>query len=232
MAPQYFRVHGGRLTLAECWRLARTWSALAKFIAWKCVGGYPFNFPIPRPEALHFVKPEEMPAGPYLNAALKLIAEFEGAGLKLLFTHRTDKLMGAPSLIACLLDPAGTTIGTFVSSSKGRGYEAECLATSHFLDGTAGVTTTCRKLFKPQPHHLYECRVRASPAGLIGRHRQNLERWERDGKFPKAFAPAELPKVILEAQQRYVDFHVARGVFVPLSEEEIALAAAMAKGRA
>ncbi|HEY2910963.1 MAG TPA: hypothetical protein VGI99_11995 [Gemmataceae bacterium] len=230
MAPRYFRVHGGRLTVSECWRLARTWNAFAKFIAWKGVGGYPFRFPIPRPESLHFVKPEDMPPGPYLNAALKLIAEFEDAGLKLLFMHRIDKIAGT-LLVACLLDPEGTTIGTFVSTAVGRQYQAECLATSHFLDGTAGITMTSRKLFKPQPHHLVEYRVRAAPAGLIDRHRRNLERWEREGKFPKAFAPAELPKVLVEAQQRYVDFHVARGVFVPMTEEEVRLAEAVAKGR-
>lgn len=231
MAPQYFRIHGGRLSVAEIWRIARSNKAFVKVLAWKCVGGYPFRFPIPRPESLNFVKPEEMPPGRYLDAALNLIDGFESAGLKLLFTHRIDKLAGT-AIVACLLDPAGTTIGTFVSTSLGQRYEAECLATSHFLDGSAGITTTSRKLFKPQPHHRVEYRVKRSPAALVGRHRQNLERWERDGKFPRKFAPAELPKVLVEAQQRHIDFHAARGVFVPMTEEEVQLAAALAKNRA
>lgn len=220
MPTQFFRVHGGRLTIAECWRLARSWKTFLALAGWKLVGGYPFNFPIPRPESLNFVNLDEMPPGRYRDAAQMLVAEFEAAGLKMAFTHRCDPLAGT-SLIGCFLDPAGTTIGTFVSTALGHQYEAECMATSHFQDGTGGITSTARKVFKPQPHHLVEYRVRRSPAGLVERHRQNLAIWEREGKFPKSFAPSELPKVILEAQQRHIDFHIARGVFIPMTDAEL-----------
>ena len=57
MPTQYYRLHGGRLTITECWCLARSWGAFLKLFAWKPLGGYPFRFSIPRPDALCRIDP-------------------------------------------------------------------------------------------------------------------------------------------------------------------------------
>ena len=222
MPTQYYRLHGGRLTITECWCLARSWGAFLKLFAWKPLGGYPFRFSIPRPDALCRIDPDELPDG-FRDRFLGFVAAVEKAGLGRVFVHQTELLersrVGAG---AVLLDPTGTVIGTVGFSGTNRRPMAGGLTlTTHFADGTAGITTTARRLYRPQPHHLIHRHPSLAPAGLLERHRQYLACWERAGKFPRSFNAGDLPRVILEAQQRYIDFYAAEGLFIPMTDEEV-----------
>lgn len=221
MPTQCYRLHGGRLTLTECWCLARSWGAFFKLLAWRPFGGYPFRFSIVRPDVLHRIDPEELPGG-FRDRFLGLMAAVEKAGLQRMFVQRTHTLersrVGAG---AVFLDPTGTVIGTAACAHTGRSMEGEVTLTTHFTDGTAGVTTTARRLYRPQPHHLIYRHPRLSPARLLERHHQYRVYWEREGKLPQSFHAGELPGVILAARQRYIDFYVAEGLFVPMTDEEI-----------
>jgi hypothetical protein len=221
---QYYRLNGGRLSLPECWRLARSWSKFATLLAWKPLGGFPFTFSIPRPESLQIIDPGELPEQ-VRKWLLEQVALFERAGLELVFSHRSQVLertrLGVGSVF---LDPTGTVIGTvsIAQSSKARRQFAQSF-TTHFTDGTAGMSTTARSWFQNQPQYLKNRYGPLPPDVLYMRHQDNLKRWEqRAGKFPQSFTRRQLPDVILQAEQRFVDFHAARGLFVPMTEEEIA----------
>jgi hypothetical protein len=224
MTTQYYKVHGGKLTLPECWRIARSWRAFWQALVWKPFGGYPFKTSIPRPDALEVIDPKELPDG-FRERLLELVALYEKAGLELVFYHRSQVLeranLGAG---AVLLDPTGTIIGTVAVVKVASKPPHSALAfTTHFTDGTVGITTTERQTFKPQPHHLWNRYGPVRPDFLYDRHRDRLRWWERlDGKSPQSFTRQQLPQLVLEAKQRYVDFHAARGVFVLMTEDEIA----------
>ena len=221
MPTRYYRLHGGRLTIAECWCLARSWTSCLKFLAWKLVGGYPFRFSIPRTDALHQIDPEDLPEG-FRDRFLGLLAAVEKAGLGRVFVHRPEVLeRSRVGAAAVLLDPTGTVIGTAASSSTSQPTAGEVTLTTHFVDGTAGITTTARRMFRPQPSHLIHRHRRLAPDGLLERHRQYLACWERAGKLPRSFNAEELPGLILEAQHRYIDFYAAEGLFIPMTDEEV-----------
>lgn len=221
MATQYYRFHGGRLTLTECWCLARSWTKLFKLLAWKPLGGYPFRFSIPRQDRLNVVDPDAFPAG-LRDRFLDLVAAVEKIGFQQVFVHRLDVLeRSRVSAGAVLLDSTGTIIGTVAFTQANRSAGAEGSLTTHFTDGTAAVTTTARRRYRQQPHRLVRRHPGTPPAVLLGRHREYVADWERAGKVPRPFTRKQLPAVILEAQQRYVDFQFARGLFVPMTEGEI-----------
>ena len=221
MPATYYKVHGGRLTVAEYWRICSSWQGFLYALALKPFGGFRFTFSIPRPEDLNIVRPEDLPA----EARDRLrgrVEGFERAGLELAFYQRSQILeshrVGAG---AVLLGHGGEVIGT-VAVASGRRWVGEFTCTTHFTDGRACATTTERAKFRTQPHiTAFRC-PRLKPEELCERHRENLARMEAAGHFPTRFTAAQLPRVILEAQQRFVDFHAARGVFVPMTEEEIA----------
>lgn len=221
MPAQYFRLDGGRLTLAECWCLARSWAAFAKFLAWKPFGGYPFRFSIARPDVIHRIDPIELPSG-VRDGLLRLVAAAEAAGLGLAFVHRADPLeRSRAGAGAVLLDPTGTVIGTVAYSQAGRLVTGEMTLTSHFTDGTAGATTTARRLYREEPHRLIRRHPGLAPAGLLERHRGHLADWEQEGKLPRAFPREALQAHILAAQQRRIDFYVDQGLFVPMTDAEV-----------
>jgi hypothetical protein len=224
MTTQYYKTHGGKLTLPECWRIARSWRALWQALSWKPFGGYPFKTSIARPDALEVIDPKELP-DEFRERFLVLITLCEKAGLEPVFYHRSQVLeranLGAG---AYLLDPTGTVIGTIATVKiAGTALYSALTFTTHFTDGTVGITTTARKTFKPLPHHLTNRYGPVRPDFLYDRHRIHLK-WceQRDSKTPRSFTPQQLPGVVLETIQQYVDFHAARGVFVPMTEDEIA----------
>jgi hypothetical protein len=212
------------MTIAECWCLARSWVGFLKFLAWKLVGGYPFRFFIPRTDALQRIDPQDLPDG-FRDRFLGLLAEVEKAGLGRVFVHRPEVLERSRVVAtAVLLDPTGTVIGTAASTSANQPTAGEVALTTHFTDGTTGITTTARRLYRPQPTHLIPRHRSLAPAGLLERHRQYLAGWEREGKLPRSFNAEELPGVILEAHHRYIEFYAAAGLFIPMTDEEVARA--------
>ena len=221
MPATYYKVHGGRLTVAEYWRICSRWQGFLYAVALKPFGGFRFTFSIARPEEPNIVRLDDLPA-PARDRLRGPVEGFERAGLRLAFYQRSLVLerdrLGAG---AVLLGHDGEVIGMVaVAGYRGR-WVTELNCTTHFTDGRACATTTVREKFRPQPHiTAFRCRT-LSPEDLCKGHRENLARLEAVGHFPTRITAAQLPRVILEAQQRHVDFHAARGVFVPMTEEEI-----------
>jgi hypothetical protein len=221
MPTTYYRLNGGRLTLDDCWRMARNWRNFLTLLLWKPVGGYPFGFSISRPEEPSVVPLDELPSA--LQDRLRgPVGELLQAGFLLAF-YQLTRLLEPHRVVAgaVLLDPTGLVIANVSVAGVGRRLQTEWACTTRFVDGTAGVTSTRRSPFRLQPDRLLVLCPRASPTELYARHQSHLVRWEAGGHIAAPVSRARLPEVILEAQQRYIDFHVARGLFVPMTEAEI-----------
>ena len=220
MYATYYKVHGGRLTVAEYWRICSSWQGFLYAVALKPFGGFRFKFSVPRPEELRIVRMEELPA-PVRERLRGPVEGFERAGLELAFYDRAQVLeRHRIGVTAVLPGDGGETIGTVVVVN-GRPWAVELNCVTHFTDGRACVTTTARQKFRPQPHITAFRYPGLSPEELCERHRENLARMEAAGHFPTRITREQLPRVIVEAQQRFIDFHAARGVFVPMTEAEI-----------
>src|SRR5262249_24924469 len=61
---------------------------------------------------------------------------------------------------------------------------------------------------------------------LLAGHRRRLTRFEEQGRSPVALKPAQLPGLIREREKIHFDFHSNRGVYVPMTADEIAAAEA------
>lgn len=221
MPATYYKLHGGRLTVAEYWRICSRWQGFLYAMALKPFGGFRFTFSIARPEELNIVRSDDLPA-PARDRLRGPAEGFERAGLELAFYQRSQVLeKHRIGVSAVLLGHGGEVIGMVAVAGYRGQWSVETNCTTHFTDGRACATTTVREKFRTQPHITAFRYPGLKPEALCGRHRDNLARMETAGHFPTRITAAQLPGVILEAQQRYIDFHAARGVFVPMTEEEI-----------
>lgn len=221
MPATYYKLHGGRLTVAEYWRICSRWQGFLYAVALKPFGGFRFTFSIARPEEPNIVRLDDLPAA-VRDRLRDPVEGFERAGLKLVFYQRPLVLerdrLGAG---AVLLGHGGEVIGMVALAGHRGRWATELNCTTHLTGGRECVSTTSRERFRVLPHITAFRYPGLKPEALCDRHRENLARMETAGHFPTRFTREQLPRVILEAQQRYVDFHAARGVFVPMTEEEI-----------
>jgi hypothetical protein len=222
----YYRVDGARLSYAEYWRMSP--SAIAFFIAaGRKLLGVPihFNFAIPRPDRLFLVELEELPP-PARRAMAPAIRSAEQAGLRLSFCRRLavpePHRIGAAAL---LLDDENQTSQMVVFGSHGKRRELRLACVSRFPDDTLATTTTMKKSLQPMPGFHIERYPDASPALIYAHHRGHLERLAAEGLIPVPFQPEKLEDFVLLNEVRYVDFHIGRGVFVPMTEDELDAAA-------
>lgn len=221
MATVYYKVHGGRLSFAEYWRMAPNPFVFCIVAVAKVFGGMPFNFSIPRVDELHLLEWNEL-RGEARKAMKPAIRLLEEAGMRTIFYHELPLLerdrMGCG---ASLLAPDGLTFATvnFVKDKVMSQMEVSCV--TRFDDESEfGITTTAKKQLKPQPEHI-TFRYPGTPADeLYEKHLEHLEDWKASKDVVKV-TPDRLPKVVLRGEQGHIDFHIERGVYVPMTKAEI-----------
>jgi hypothetical protein len=221
MPTTYYKVHGGRLSFTEYWRMSPDpFTFLIASVA-KLFGGFPMNFSIPRPEELTYVDWDDVP--PVARKQFRHpVEELEGVGFELAFCYELPLLEKDRMGAACaLLGPEGKTFATVVYCQDKATKQRETSVVSRFDDDTFGVTTTAKKQLKPLPTHLSE-RYPGAPADeLYDKHIDHLKDWTADGRRIQKITRKTLPEVILEGEQATIDFHIERGVFVPMTRAEI-----------
>ena len=220
MPTVYYKVHGGRVSFAEYWRLAPDPFSFVIAAGMKLFGGISFDFSIPRIDALDIVEWDNIS-----RKAQKQLAEpmqlFEDAGFQFAFVHELPVLekhrYGAS---AVFLAPDRLTIGmaNYFEDKMNKQRAISCV--TKFDDGY-GFTTTEKKTFVPLPESV-GFRHPGMPADeLYEKHQGYLEDWERDGKQPLRLSLNTLPAVVMAGEQRFVDFHIDRRVFIPMTKAEI-----------
>jgi hypothetical protein len=218
----YYRVDGGTLTYAEYRRMAPDpfsflIAAVRKFI------GLPvrFRFAIPRPDRLFIVDFAELP-DVAASAMRPLVHKAQAMGLRLGFYHRLaipePHRIGAA---AALLDSIEWTCLYVIFGKDREQRQVQMTCASRFSDGSLAITTTMPKTMEPVPTSRIERHPGADPPTLYGRHQRHLERLASAGLLPLRIDPDRLADFVLEWELRYVDFHIGRGVFVPMTDEEL-----------
>lgn len=219
----FYRVDGGKLTYAEYWRMSGDPFAFLIAAGMKFFG-FPmrFNFAIPRPDRLFVVEFDELPAAARRGMGPPIRAAEKKAGLRLIFCHRLavpePHRVGAAAL---LLDEENETSLMVMFGQHGGQREVHLTCVSRFPDDTLASTTTMKKALVPVPGSDIERYPGADPATLYARHRGHLERLAGHGLVPVLLDPHRLEGFVLECELRYVDFHIGRGVFVPMTDDEL-----------
>jgi len=100
--------------------------------------------------------------------------------------------------------------------------ELRLACASRFADDSLATTTTMKKTMNPLPGQSIERHPDANARTLYQRHLEHLARLDRrEGLIPVKLKPDRLHEFVLECELRYVDYHIARGVFVPMTDEEL-----------
>lgn len=218
----FYRVDSRKLTFAEYWRMSPDVFSFLVAAGLKVIGlPIRFSFAIPRPDKLFVVEFDELPAAAR-NGMKRALRDAERAGLRLAFCHRLAvperHRLGAA---AVLLDDARQTAFSVIYAQHGAQRECQLSAVSRFADDTLACTTTIKKTMVPVPGSDVDRYPGADPAAIYDRHRAHLERLAGQGLVPVLLDEHRLPDFVHECEVRYVDFHIGRGVFVPMTDDEL-----------
>jgi hypothetical protein len=219
----YYRTDTTRLTFQELWRIS---SRLPVFLSacLKKIFGLrgPARWAVQHEDSIIVLKPEELP-GPCLTALIPLVDEFEQLGARMAFYHTVPALGNLESYAAVLLCAENNgfivVVWTRAWISQPGKETCACVVTSQLQDGTFFSTTDRPRTFNEPPEFRIGRYRRATPTELAERHQQALRQSELS---PVPIRDAEKAKqVLLAGRRRLYEWHVQRGVYVPLTAEEL-----------
>jgi hypothetical protein len=222
----YYKVDSRKRTYAEHWRIQ--WPNLEAFLVaafCKLLGiRQRHTFGMRRPESLDLHEPSAVPRL-VRDRLADIIRECDDLDLPFQFYSSVDVMIGSrvKAYTAAMLHPQGlcwaTAIAVLVRGKNGeevRPVRFNCF--SRLPDDRYVVTSAHEWRITPHPDDLLEHLVGAWPDAVVARH---LVRIEEPALRPLAVRQGELDQVILTREQRHVDYQVERGVFVPMTPEEV-----------
>ena len=154
MGVRYYKVHGGRLSFAEYWRMSPDPLSFLVAAGLKLVGGMNFTFSIPRIDDLVELDWADLP-----GVARRALADprdrFEAAGLRFAFAHELPLL--EPHRVAAgavFLAPDGRAFAAANFAKEEAAHKVVVAAVSRFGDGRFGITTGAEKKLEPRPNRI------------------------------------------------------------------------------
>jgi hypothetical protein len=167
------------------------------------------------------VIPEESVPTAGMRAMGTVIEEFRRSGATLAFYHAVSGVGPMRGFAAVLLPPERDAVisVTWTSPQASRGGKAGRAIVSELRGGTFLATGGGGPRFDPPPGFEVFRYPDASPAELMRRHRLHLEQNAATALPVEDAEQAE--RAVLAMKRRNWDWNVGRGVWVPLSEEEL-----------
>lgn len=227
---EYYRQDLRNLTFKECWTLTRNWQAIVLGackvlrIAFPIPGGY--LYPPPLIES----KVDEQDLPPHSLARLVEGKEdLQRLGFISPVYFVMNYFIGPQRMSAvALLDESRSSVAMMVCI---RLFSTFPPTDSHSLglltpanDGRILVTSNDNKHFQAPPGIEGEAAHGASPERLWKRHVERMAMFS--GSFKSIRSERDMLAVLEDNECRNFDFNTARGVYVPMTDEEIAVAKA------
>lgn len=227
---EYYRQDLRKLTFKECWTLTRNWQAIilgackVLRIALPIPGGHPY------PPPLIESKVDEQDLPPH---ALARLVEGKEDLQRLGFISPVYFVMNffiGPQRISAvaLLDESRSSVAMMVcirlfnTSPPTDAHALEFLTPAN--DGRILITSNDKKHFQAPPGIEGEAVHGASPERLWTRHVERMAMFS--GSFKSIKSERDMLAVLEDNECRSFDFNTARGVYVPMTDEEIAVAKA------
>jgi hypothetical protein len=222
----YYTVDSRKRTYAETWRIHSPSvaqilvAALCKLLGVRLS----HSFAIRRPDSLNVHPTPEVP----LSVRRRLadhIARCEDVSLTLQFYATVDAVVGgrAKAYLAALLDTDrlswATTMTVLTRGTAGeRVQPAKLNCFSLLPDGRYLVTTDHRWKLTPHPGDVVDFLPREAPEAIVAAHRRRVRGSDTQ---PVTVREEALERIILAREQRHVDWQIERGVYVPMTGEEL-----------
>jgi hypothetical protein len=221
-----YRIDSSRRTFAEHWRIQ--WPRVDGFLIVACCKllGMPgrCTFGIRRPEELHIHDPSDVPRAVRERLADPVEA-CEDLGMAFQFYASVDALVGSAvkGYTAAMLDAEGRFWATAIAVVVRRGnnervQQVRFSCFSRLRDGRYAVTSDHVWRMTPHPGDLPEFLDGALPDAVVAAHSRRID---EPALGPVEVREDELAGVILDREQRHVDHQVERGVYVPMTQDEI-----------
>jgi hypothetical protein len=219
-----YKVDSRKRTFAEIWRIHRR--NLGGFLiaaVCKVLGiQQSYSFGIRRPESLRLHEPSDVPRS-VRDLLAPTVRACEELDLAFRFYATTDAVVGSAVKVymAALLHTEGLIWANAMATLFHRTQQVRlagfnCM--SRLPDGRFLATSDHVWKLTPHPGDLAEFLSGAAPDAVLARHYQ---RTEAPGVSPLPVREDELAGILLAREQRHVDYAVERGVYVPMTGEEI-----------
>ena len=232
---QYYRTDNRRLTWLECTRVVSSPGKVLSLWLGKLTGqihGEAGGFPAPRPLLENLLSAGEVPptvAGPI--EALRRACEAVGF-TSAVYHGRKNSLSGIDAAGCLLRESSGETLANLIYARSRAGLgepkPARCILLSRLADDRLLVTSNGTALFNPPPGNLIARRVGAPVPALLTYHHRRLEAQRRRGNPPVPVRTLEEMAALCDQNERRAhEFHVARGLYVPMTAEEVAVKASL-----
>jgi Zn-dependent protease len=227
---KYFRTENRRLTFRECWWLAPGWRVLFLWIP--KVLRIPLELgaglPAPRPFEERWVDPASLP--PEVREVLDVKARgLMKLGFDLCHYHvLVGSLMTSESGGCYMVHASGEIVATILFArnyaDNGSTNEGEVTAfLTPKLDGSMLITTNQAQKLESSPANEVLHQPGAFAETLLASHQERLAAVRALGKLlPRRITETpELAQLVDAHEQRSFDFHVRRGVWVPMTAPQV-----------
>jgi hypothetical protein len=218
---QYYVIDSRRLSLAEYWRIAPRGKFLIALL-YKLLGK-PLNLKtfVPRiadPTVLSEAEVQAM-GGEVVLANLKVM---ESLGYRRIFFYTIPAIGPVKGCCAVSLSSDGRTCGQilYVVSTRPL-FQASVsliLCMSRRPDGVDIVTVNRAQKLASRPNVDIARYLNAGPEEILAKHQQRIA-----GLDLSVFDTERMKQFVVEMNNREIDFHAQRGVYVPVSEETVRL---------
>lgn len=222
MATEFYKLDANRLSIPELWRLSSNWLLFVIVVVFKLLGRLEIKLTVPMLGDSHEISDAEISveAGPRLGPHVRSLLDCR---FRFLFNYALPTLeKNRLSFGKVYLSPDGKTIGVVQYASHGD--DCDCCTTCFSLmtDDTRVITSGQKKSMNPVPDHDTRYYPRLSTVELVDTHMARLLELEQEGGDFRAMQPDAVREYIIQVEVEYMNYHIGRGVFVPMKEHEIA----------
>lgn len=212
-----YRVDSRRRTYGELWRQAATTKGFLTAALGKLMGiQQPCKFGVRRPKRLeiHEYVPDTVEA-----RLAPTISTCDDLNLPFQFYASIDAMIGGTTkayLVAMLHTDYSTWATAMTALVKGKATPTKFNCFSLLQDGRYVVTSDHKWKLVKHPQDIVVQIPDASPVEVERRHNERMAEWRAE-----IVRPEQLQQAILTREQRHVDYQIERGVYVPMTTEEI-----------
>ncbi len=219
---QYYTVDSRKLTFAEYRRMSRGFAFLIAALLKALRIRMPIPMAVTRPEELLIRQPSELPQDIYARL-VPLIAPCEREGLRVGFFY--EEPMVAPSnrtLGVAMLSDDRLVYG-FLAEAENKGLtgptrQVDLSLLTPLSDGRYLATALNPKAMDSPPQFFGISLPDAKAEEIVASHRERLRSLQDVRAEP---IEGRLEDFVLEIGRLSFDFHVGRGVYVPISDAEV-----------
>lgn len=217
--PLYYRTEITKVTVREIWRVLFPNLLGILYVLVRKLLGLPIRTKLAYATSPVFLDVAQFPAD--VTASMQsLRQQLEAAGFRLCFGHSVPTVGPMEGYCFDFLDRQDFTWGAAIySRAFAAGHVREerlVVLASQLGDGTIVSTTNARRRLNPPPGVSPTYATGKAVPELMALHAERLS-----DRAVMCFDAAELRRLIVEMGDRNVQFHLRRGVFVPVDPAEL-----------